>query len=58
MKPVSTMIITTQTQTGSEDQNLGKMSLSANVVATIDPQENSKQSYIVNDEIGNVVFVL
>jgi hypothetical protein len=28
------------------------------VVATIDPQENSKQSYIVNDEIGNVVFVL
>ena len=37
-------------QTRSEDQNLGKMSMSANVVATLDPQENSKQSYTVNDD--------
>ena len=37
-------------QTRSEDQNLGKMSMSANVVATLDPQENSKQSYTVNGD--------
>jgi len=38
------------TQTVDANQNLGKMSTSATLVAALDPQENFKQSSIVNDD--------